>query len=122
MLKKLITISILAVSLSLNISGAKADTFMNWNVGVDIPVRYTPAITAGENGIILKGEQSNANKLGIQYELVKKDHWSDESFYKILIKDQGAFSRTLNVPPGKYQIKISGFGNIANGKLEVIPN
>jgi hypothetical protein len=72
MLKKLITISILAVSLSLNISGAKADTFMNWNVGVDIPVRYTPAITAGENGIILKGEQSNANKLGFNMNLSKK--------------------------------------------------
>ncbi|OIU68541.1 hypothetical protein [Rossellomorea aquimaris] len=46
---------------------------MKWKVGLDIPVSYTPAINAGENGIILKGEQSNPNKSGIQYELVKKE-------------------------------------------------
>jgi hypothetical protein len=66
---------------------------MKWKVGLDIPVSYTPAINAGENGIILKGEQSNPNKSGIQYELVKKGNWSDQTFDKIVIKKTRNFQQ-----------------------------
>lgn len=94
-----------------------------WNVGVDVPIRYTESFSTGEKGVIIEGTQTHVKKDDfIRYEIVKKGFWKDESFDKAEVKNEGNFKVELKAPSGdQYQIKIYGFGSMARGTFQITP-
>ncbi|MBT2694064.1 hypothetical protein [Bacillus sp. ISL-55] len=124
MYKKLVFFMLFALlSYSYSVYASHTDTKYKWNVGVDVPIRYTSAFSTGKHGVVIEGFQGNVKRNGsIRYEIVTRGFWNDESFDKADVKNEGNFKIKLMAPPGdNYVIKIYGFGSMANGKFEVIP-
>lgn len=118
--------SILFIGLSVFYMGdqtAFAENSIKWGVGVDVPLHYSSKFKTGRNGIIIEGIQDNVGKGSrIRYEIVERGFWSDKTYDKIEITNDGSFTAKLNAPPGKeYCIKIYGYGNLAFGELTITP-
>ncbi len=123
MFKTLLVMSMFIVVILIGAKTSVAETELMWSLGVEVPVRYISKVSTGKNGVLIKGEQSNVNKKGgIRNEIVKKGFWSDQSFDKIEVKNEGKFKVYLNAPSGNdYSIKISGYGSMAHGTFTISP-
>ncbi|PLT33368.1 hypothetical protein [Bacillus sp. V5-8f] len=116
---------LLSLVVNRTLTNIRKKEYLNWGLGIDVPVFYSSKFSVHNNCVTLVGYQEVMDKNDIvMYSIIKMKWWGQKTIYS-QIRNEGninGFTHTFsNLPDGHgYRIEIFSYYNFSKGKVRII--